>query len=49
MINWSQDDRDKFRAIAAKVWEEVAAKSPEARAALDAHLAYMKRIGLIKN
>jgi len=49
VINWSQDDRDKFRAIAAKVWEEVAAKSPEARAALDAHLAYMKRIGLIKN
>ena len=47
VIDWSQADRDKFRTIAKKAWEETAAKSLEARAALDAHYAYMKKIGLI--
>lgn len=47
VIDWSQEDRDAFRALATQAWEETAAKSPEARAALDAHLAYMKEIGLL--
>ena len=45
VINWAQADRDKFRTIAKKAWEETAAKSLEARAALDANYAYMKKIG----
>ena len=47
VIDWPQEERDKFRAIAVKSWEDTAAKSPEARKALDAHLAYMKKIGLL--
>jgi TRAP-type C4-dicarboxylate transport system substrate-binding protein len=47
VVNWSQEERDKFRAIAVEAWEETAAKSPAARKALDAHYAYMKSIGLL--
>lgn len=47
VINWSQEERDKFRAIAVEAWEETADKSPAARAALDAHYTYMKSIGLL--
>lgn len=48
VINWNQEDRDKFRAIAAEAWEETAAKSPAARKALDVHYAFMKSIGLLQ-
>lgn len=48
VIDWAQADRDKFREIATKAWEATAAKSPEARKALDAHYAYMKKVGLLK-
>ena len=48
VINWSQEDRDAFREIASKAWEATAERSPEARAALDAHYAFMKKIGLLK-
>ncbi len=47
VIDWAQEERDKFRVLAAKAWEDTAEKSPEARAALDAHYAYMKSIGLL--
>ncbi len=48
VVDWPQAERDKFRAIAAKAWEETAEKSPEARAALDAHYKYMTSIGLLQ-
>ncbi|MEL7167324.1 MAG: TRAP transporter substrate-binding protein DctP [Pseudomonadota bacterium] len=47
VIDWPQEERDAFRAIAQEVWKETAAKTPEAQAALDAHFAFMKDIGLI--
>ena len=47
VIDWPQEERDKFREIAVKAWEDTAAKSPLAREALDAHLAFMKKIGLL--
>jgi TRAP-type mannitol/chloroaromatic compound transport system substrate-binding protein len=47
VIDWAQEDRDKMRAIAVEAWEDVAAKSPLAREALDAHIAFMKQIGLL--
>ncbi len=47
VIDWSQAERDKFRAIAVEAWEETADKSPEARKALDAHYEFMKSIGLL--
>jgi len=48
IIDWPQAERDKFRAIAVGAWEETAEKSPEARAALEAHYAYMRSIGLLQ-
>ncbi|WP_203561077.1 TRAP transporter substrate-binding protein DctP [Jiella pacifica] len=48
VIDWAQKDRDAFRAIAQKAWEETAAQSPEAEAALKSQLAYMREIGLIQ-
>ncbi len=48
VIDWPQADRDRFRAIAVKAWQDTAAKSPEAGAALAAHLAFMKSRGLLK-
>ncbi len=48
VIDWPQAERDKFRTIAMKAWEDTAAKSPEARKALDAHYGFMRQIGLIK-
>ncbi len=48
IIDWPQAERDAFRAIAVQAWEETADKSPEARAALEAHYAYMRSIGLLQ-
>ncbi len=48
VINWPQAERDAFRNLAMGAWEETAAKSDKARAALDAHLAFMKMIGLLQ-
>jgi TRAP-type mannitol/chloroaromatic compound transport system substrate-binding protein len=47
IINWSQADRDSFRAIASEAWEAVAAKSDLAAEALDTHKAFMRKIGLL--
>jgi hypothetical protein len=47
VIDWPQADRDAFRKIAVGAWEDFAKQSPLAREALDAHVAYMKRIGLL--
>ncbi len=47
VINWPQAERDKFRKIAVAAWEDMASKSPLAKEALDAHISYMKRIGLL--
>ncbi|MFK7963965.1 MAG: TRAP transporter substrate-binding protein [Burkholderiaceae bacterium] len=49
VIDWPQAERDKFRAVAVQAWEDFAKKSPLAREALDAHLSYMKQIGLLKD
>lgn len=47
VIDWAQEERDKFRKVAEKVWKETASKSPEAKEALDMNIAYMKKIGLL--
>lgn len=48
VINWAQADRDKLRDVARKQWEIYAGKSPLAKEALDANIAYMTKIGLFK-
>ncbi len=49
VIDWPQEERDKFREIAKGAWTDFAAKSPLAQEALDAHLKYMKSVGLLKD
>lgn len=48
IIDWSQEDRNRLREVAIKVWEETADQSSQARIALDAHYKYMKKIGIIE-
>ncbi|MDH3666219.1 MAG: TRAP transporter substrate-binding protein [Paracoccaceae bacterium] len=48
VIDWSTEERAKFREIAVGAWYDFAAKSELAKEALDAHLTYMKSIGLLK-
>ena len=48
VIDWAQEDRDKLRVVARQQWEEFAKKSDLAKEALDAHIAYMTKIGLFK-
>lgn len=47
VINWSDAERAKFRKIAVGAWEDFGAKSPLAKEALEAHLSFMKRTGLL--
>lgn len=47
IANWSDEDRDAFRQASQEVWLEWAAKTPETKALVDSHIAYMKEIGLI--
>jgi TRAP-type mannitol/chloroaromatic compound transport system substrate-binding protein len=48
VVDWAQADRDKLRVVAREQWEEFAKKSGLAQEALDAHIAYMTKIGLFK-
>ncbi|MGC9369683.1 MAG: TRAP transporter substrate-binding protein [Paracoccaceae bacterium] len=44
--DWSEEDRAAFRAAAQKAWQSWADKTPEARALVDSHVAFMKKLGL---
>ncbi len=45
--DWSDEDRKAFRKAAQEQWQGWADKTPEARALVDSHLAFMKDLGLI--
>ena len=47
VVIWPESERDAFRRLAMPVWRAFGAKSVLAQQALDAHLDYMKTIGLI--
>jgi len=47
VIDWSFEERKKFREIAVEAWHAMAEKSPLAKEALDSNLAYMRKIGLL--
>ncbi len=48
IIDWPQEERDKFREIAVGAWEAFAKKSPLAKEAYDANIKFMKQYGLLK-
>ncbi len=47
VIDWSFEERKKFREIAVEAWYAMAEKSPLAKEALESNLAYMRKIGLL--
>lgn len=48
VIDWSFEERTKFRTIAQGVWKEFAKRSPLAQEAYDAHIKFMTDYGLLK-
>ena len=47
VINWSKEDRDKLRAIAAEAWAEFAEGDDLTKRAYEANIEFMKKIGLL--
>jgi TRAP-type mannitol/chloroaromatic compound transport system substrate-binding protein len=47
-INWSPEERKKFRAVAQEVWKEYASRSESAKKVYDSATAAMKKQGLIQ-
>ena len=47
IIDWSAEERAKFRKIAVGAWEDVSKQSPLAKEAYDAHIKFMKLMGLL--
>lgn len=48
VVDWTQEERDKFREIARTAWEDFAKKSELAQLAYDAHVKFMRAYGLLK-
>jgi TRAP-type C4-dicarboxylate transport system substrate-binding protein len=46
--DWSAEDRAAFRTAAQAAWQGWADKTPEARALVDSHVAFLKTLGLAK-
>jgi TRAP-type mannitol/chloroaromatic compound transport system substrate-binding protein len=47
IIDWAQEERDKFRKIASGAWKDASKQSDLAKQAYDAHIAFMKKMGLL--
>jgi TRAP-type mannitol/chloroaromatic compound transport system substrate-binding protein len=47
VINWSKEDRDRLREIAAEAWAEFAEGDELTQRAYEANIAFMKKIGLL--
>ena len=47
VVDWSPEERAKFRKIATEVWADYAKQSELAKEAYDAHIAFMKSYGLL--
>lgn len=48
IVNWSQEERKKFRSVASEVWREYAEKNESSRRAIDEQIAYLKLRDLIE-
>lgn len=49
VIDWSQEDRDAFRKIAAGVWQDYAKLSPLAQEAYDVQADFLRQYGAMKD
>ena len=47
VIDWPQEERDAFRALAQEAWAEYVAGDALAEKALEANITFMKRVGLL--
>jgi TRAP-type C4-dicarboxylate transport system substrate-binding protein len=45
--DWSPADRASFRQSAQAAWQGWADKTPEARALVDSHMAFLDQLGLV--
>lgn len=48
LYQWSPEELAKFRVAVKAGWEEFANKTPEAKALLDSHVAFLTRLGALK-
>lgn len=48
VIDWSQEERNKLRAVAEKVWADYSKGSDLAQEAYNAHLSFMRTLGLLQ-
>ena len=48
IYNWSAEDRGKFRAASQAAWDNWATRTPEAKAMVNSHIEFSKKIGLIE-
>ncbi len=47
LVNWSREERRRFREVAASVWEDYASGSAMAVRILESHLAFLQRLDLL--
>ncbi|BBK42073.1 lactate-binding periplasmic protein [Allostella vacuolata] len=47
LINWSAEERRKFRKLAQEAWADWSKKSPTAKKVYDSQLAFLKRLQLL--
>ena len=47
LVDWSPEERKKFRSAAQQAWNDWAKKSPMAQKVLDSQVAFMKQLGLL--
>ena len=46
-VNWSAEERGKFRAVAREVWKDYAGRSEMAKRVYDSQIAFLTRLGLL--
>jgi TRAP-type C4-dicarboxylate transport system substrate-binding protein len=47
--DWSAEDRQTFREAAQSSWQDWATKTPETKALVESHIAFMTKLGLISD
>ena len=47
LVNWTPDERKKFRAVSQQAWADWAKKSATAQKAYDSQVAFLKKLGLL--